>query len=502
MSTDTRNRNAKLNIYISLFCQLITIVCGLIVPRRMLVAFGSEANGAVTSITTFLGYIALLEGGIGGVARAALYKPLADKDDAGISAIMTEIKRFFRRVGYFFVIYVLVIACTFRNIAHTDVFDWATSFWLVIILSASTFAQYFIGISNVVLLIAAQKQYLISLISVGATVANAVVVVVMTYLGCDLISVKIVSGLVFIAKPVLLWLIVRRQFHITTVKGDHTLLKDKWTGLGQHIAYFLHSHTDVVVLTLFGNLRAVSVYGVYALVTNAVQNIATSFSSGMEAVFGDMYAKGEKQTLQDTFGMYDTLMSIISTILFGTTMALIIPFVTLYTKGVTDADYIQPLFGVMLAAAGLIYCLRSPYHNMIIASGQFRQTNAASYGESIINIALSVILVVRFGLVGVAIGTVVATLYRSAFYAIYLSKNVLNRSLMLWLRREALNAVIVVATVLLGRALVANREITSYVQWALYGCVVGIGAVLLTLGGNWLLYRRDLKAIWTHLIRR
>ena len=104
MKSGNREKNAKLNIIISLFCQLVTIICGLITPRYMLKTFGSEVNGAITSISTFLGYIVLLEGGIGGVARAALYRPLAEENENKISEVMTEIKTFFRRVGYVFVL--------------------------------------------------------------------------------------------------------------------------------------------------------------------------------------------------------------------------------------------------------------------------------------------------------------------------------------------------------------------------------------------------------------
>ena len=64
---DSREINAKRNIYISLLYQAVAMICGLITPRIMLQAFGSEINGAISSIATFLGYIALLEGGIGGV---------------------------------------------------------------------------------------------------------------------------------------------------------------------------------------------------------------------------------------------------------------------------------------------------------------------------------------------------------------------------------------------------------------------------------------------------
>jgi uracil permease len=61
----------------------------------MIGEFGSEAYGATTSITQFLAYITLLEGGIGGVARAVLYKPLAQRDMDTIGAIIGEIRKFF-----------------------------------------------------------------------------------------------------------------------------------------------------------------------------------------------------------------------------------------------------------------------------------------------------------------------------------------------------------------------------------------------------------------------
>lgn len=93
-----RESKARLNIYISLLGQAVVLVCGLIVPRFFLEAFGSEAYGAIASISQFLSYITLLEGGIGGVARASLYKPLAEKNYVTVSKVICEIKRFFKAI--------------------------------------------------------------------------------------------------------------------------------------------------------------------------------------------------------------------------------------------------------------------------------------------------------------------------------------------------------------------------------------------------------------------
>ena len=153
--SDTRAERAKLNIVVSLGCQIIVLICGLVIPRSMIGSFGSEAYGATASISQFLAYITLLEGGIGGVARAALYKPLAENNILVISEIIGEIKRFFRIVGYIFVVYVLILACGFQKISNVECFDWFSTFALVIVISISTFAQYFVGISYSVLLQAA-----------------------------------------------------------------------------------------------------------------------------------------------------------------------------------------------------------------------------------------------------------------------------------------------------------------------------------------------------------
>ena len=170
---NTRGKQAKLNILISFLSQLVTLGCGLILPGLLINAYGSEAYGTTASITQFLAYITLLEGGISGVARSALYKPLAAGDMHAVSAVLQELRRFFRVVAYSFIVYVAILACCFREISGADALDWGTSFMLVIVISLSTFGQYFIGITNAVLLQASHKTYITSTISMVAVVLNA-----------------------------------------------------------------------------------------------------------------------------------------------------------------------------------------------------------------------------------------------------------------------------------------------------------------------------------------
>ena len=75
------NRNKTLlNIVMFLIFQIVLIISNFIIPRIILLNYGSEINGLVLSITQFLNYINLFEGGVSGVVLAALYKPLSYKN--------------------------------------------------------------------------------------------------------------------------------------------------------------------------------------------------------------------------------------------------------------------------------------------------------------------------------------------------------------------------------------------------------------------------------------
>ena len=489
---DIRGSRAKLNILVSLMCQVLTLVCGIIVPKVMLDAFGSEVYGATTSITQFLSYIALLEGGIGGVARAVLYKPLAEHDMDAISAIMAEVRRFFRIIACIFLVYVVVLACSFKSISGVTCLDWMSTFLLVGVISISTLGQYFIGISNSILLQAAQKAYITNFVNILGTVVNTIMIIVLVALDCDVITVKLVSSIIYVMRPVMLWLYVRRHYRLTYCKrSGKTYLTQRWSGLGQHIAYFLHSNTDVVILTCFADLKAVAVYSVYNMVVTSIQNLSASFVAGMEALFGDMLAKKEYGQLHKTFSAYETIISVIAVLLFSVTAVLILPYVRIYTVGITDADYEAPLFAVLLILSALLYCVRMPYHAVVIAAGHFKQTSWAAYGEAIINIVLSMILVVQFGLVGVAIGTAAATAFRLVYYVVYLSRQEFGRSPGLFVKRFLVNAAAFGTSWAAGSWIAARLAMDGYVMWALGGVLVTAGAGVITLTMNLLFYRDD-----------
>lgn len=498
-----RVKRAKLNISMSLLTQGINLICGLIVPRLLLKAFGSDAYGATASIAQFLSYIVLLEGGIGGVARAALYTPLAHKNWQEVSSIMAEIRYFFRIIGGIFIIYTLGLACVFKYISHFQYYDWLGTFALVIIISLSSIAQYLLGISNAILLTASQREYINKSINIVALIANTLLIVILVYFHCGLLIVKLASSLVFILRPLAMYVYVRKYFPIdSSAKRNKNALQQKWTGLGQHLAYFVHHNTDMAVLTIFANLSLVAVYSIYNMISNQIQHFTASFTSGMEAIFGEMLAKKEIAALKRTFSYYETLISCISISCFASAAILIISFVFIYTRGITDANYIQNNFSLLLLLAALIFSLRTPYHALVMSAGHFKQTRWAAYGEAILNIIISILLVYKYGLIGVAVGTLIAVSFRFVFYIFHTAKHLLLSSPLSSFKRLFLNLCTFTLILCMGKIFLSNFAIPTYLHWVLVAIPIFIMAVSVCLISNMLVYPADLKAILKQIKRR
>lgn len=173
---------------------------------------------------------------------------------------------------------------------------------------------------------------------------------------------------------------------------------------------------------------------------------------------------------------------------------LIIPFISIYTKDITDANYIRPIFAYLLVLAEFMWMIRKPYHDMVKTVGHFKQTQIGAWVEAIVNIVLSIILVLKFGIVGVAIGTLIATLIRTIELMYYTSKNILKRSVGYTFKRLLVIAIEIVLIVLIINVM-PSIEITNYLTWAIYSLGVFAISSLIVFVIDWLVYKENIKTL-------
>ena len=290
-----RSKKAIYNIIGSLSLQIITIAYGFIVPKIIIENFGSNVNGLVASITQLLAYITLLESGFGPVVRSILYKPIAKKNKQEIENILKASEKFFRKISYIFIIYIVFLSLIYPLIVNKD-FNSLFTISMIAIISISTFAEYFFGMTYRLYLKAEQQTYIISIIQIISYIASVIVILILVKLGANIQLIKLFSGLIFAMRPVFQNIYVKKKYNINLKNAsDDYRIKNKFDGLAQHIAAVIHENTDITILTIFRSLSEVSIYSVYSLVVKGIKSFLQSFSLGIESSFGDMLAKNEME---------------------------------------------------------------------------------------------------------------------------------------------------------------------------------------------------------------
>ena len=495
-----RKKKLMLNSISSFLLQGITIICGLILPRLIISTYGSEVNGLVIAITQFLTVIAFLELGIGSVIQSALYKPLAEKDNESISKIIASASKFFRRIARILVFYIIILIVIFPFIKESK-FNAVYSGTLILSMGISSFAQYYFGVVDRLLLTADQKGYIQYIAQSATLIFNTIACVVLIRIGVGIQIIKLTTSIIYLVRPIFLRLYVNKHYGINRkIKYEGEPIKQKWNGLAQHIAAIVLDNTDTIVLTLFSNYSNVSIYGVYHLVVNGVKTLFTSMMSGVQSLFGELWAKQELDELKRVFSRAEWTVHTIVTFSYGCTASLIIPFVMIYTRDVNDADYNVPLFAFLITIANALHCLRLPYNMMILAGGHYKQTQSNYIIAALINIVTSIITVKIWGLIGVAIGTLVAMIYQTIWMAIYDSKNFINRPILEFIKHFIVN-IVEFATAFWICSFFTMKSL-SYFSWIFlaFKCALVWGITIIVF--NIIFYNKQLVSFFTRLINR
>lgn len=482
-----RKKLLALNTSSSLIFQLTTIICGFIVPRLILQTYGSEVNGLINSITQFLAIIAFLELGVGAVIQSSLYKPLAEKDDVEISKIVVSGQKFFSRLAKILLVYVIILMVVYPLVAKSN-FGFLYTATMILVISISSFAQYYFGIVNSLLITANQRGYFSFNIQTATMILNTIACFILIKIGASIHIVKLTTSLIYLFRPILLSLYVKKNYNIDwNIKYSEEPIKQKWNGIAQHVASVVLDGTDNIVLTIFMGLEAVSIYSVYNLVVSGVKKLLLSMTNGIQSLMGEMLAKEEFDKLRKFFGWVEWSIHTGTIFIFAVTSVLIVPFVEVYTSGINDANYTQPMFALLIVAANAGHCLRLPYNLMILAGGHYKQTQSNYVVASILNIVFSILLVKFLGLVGIAIGTLIAMLYQTIWMAIYDSKNFIKWPIRNFVKQFLIDFITAILIILIGK-IVSINDIT-WVGWILYAIKVSLIAVVFILLINYIFYR-------------
>ena len=488
----------RLTTLSTLLLEIVTLVSGLIMPRLILSYFGSTSNGLISSITQFLGFSTILRAGLGGAIRAALYRPIAENDQDEISAIMAATEQHMKKVAGIIAVAILGFACIYPFFVIEE-YKWLYAFTMVLIIGSGTLVENLFGIKCQILLQADQKYYIATLVAIVGHVLVTLTSAIIIVCGGNMHMVRIGAVLAAFIKPLLLNVYVKKHYNINwKAKPDEKAIGQRWNAFFQQVAAVMNETVSLVILTLLQPLASISVYTVHSMVVFNIRSIVNSFCAGSNSTFGSILASGDEYELRKTFFFIEWLIFAVGCLLFSITAVMLTPFVMLYTASITDVDYYQPLFGILMVLSAFVFSVKHPYQYLVEGAGKFKETRNGAILEVGINVAASVLFVLKFGFVGVLMGILCSSIIRTVEYALFAFKHLLHVSRWHLVKHFLLLGITFASCFVVGK-LVCFIPYTSYFEWALNAVFVAIASAVIVLVVSLLFYRKEVFMLLNNL---
>ena len=505
---DKRNRGRKMDnrkksinnlVYASLN-QIVLIVFGIVLPRLWTVSYGSEVNGLLNSLNQFLVCLGLFEAGIGSATLQALYKPVAESNWDGINSVLAASSQYYRKVGRWYLLGLITLSICYPLIAGS------TLPYLTV-----SGAVFFSGIGNVVVfylqgkynffLMAEGKNYILMNLSTIITVLTGVTKVLLVSMQVNIVFILGASFLIQCMQAgFILWYMRRYRKLCLDVTPDYDVLSQRNAVLTHQIGTLIFQNTDVMILTVICGLKVVSVYSMYKLVVTQLESILNLLINSIRFYLGQTYQTNKKRYIY-LINLVECYNSALLYALFSVALFLFVPFMRLYTKGVSDINYADPVLALLFVMIALLDKSRTPMLETVNYAGHFRNTVGFAKKEVVINLAVSFIGVYFLGIYGVLLGTVVALLYSSNVIIMYVNKIILERSAWRTYRVYLLNAVLFILTQALFNWMFANVSIDNYGVFFSVGVMCTMLSVLVFIGGQTLTHS-DCRAMCKMLLKR
>ncbi len=471
-------KKTLINSITGFISQFIILILGLVVPRIILEYYGSDTNGLTSTITQIFTYLALLEAGIATAARNVLYTPIKNGDKNMISYWISAARRNYRNVSWIYLVVVILASFIFPFFLKTAVSYWTIVFYILFEGLTSVISFYFLNIWNVYL-VAEGKNYVNNIIILITKVLCYAIKIVLAIFSVNIAFIQVGYFIVSLLQLLIYYIYMKKKYGWIDYNAapPKTKLPDTRAYFITEIAWAIFSSTDMIVLSLFVSTSLASVYSVYNMIFLALSNLLNSVYVSINYHLGQTFVKDiEKyKKLHSAFNSF--FMSMI-TILMCVSYWLTIPFVKLYTKDITDINYIYEWLPLFFCLIQLLSWSRFVPGNLSGIAGYAKQTGLFSLFEAIFNLTLSIILVNFWGIYGVLIATIISLPFKVIYLNWLAERKILKRSPLKTILTLCVNFSLFAITCIIEKYV--NISIDDYLSFFFFGIILTFGYTLIT----------------------
>lgn len=420
----------KKNVLSGIVYQVVLITLSFLVPRLYLENFGSEVNGVLSTIKQIFVYMTLLEAGIGLATTQALYKPVAENDQNRVSSIISATHIFYRKVGIIYGVIVVLLALVYAYIIPTGM-EPVVVFAIVVLTALPALFSFFVQTKYRILLEVDGRKYVINNSETVLQLLSNVTKILILLFTNSLVLMQLTFCLLSLLQLGYVYWQAKRRYTWLDVKAepDFGAISQRKSVLVHQVSGMVFNNTDVLLLSVLCDFKVVSVYSIYNIFFSQVQTFITSIISGFSFALGQMFHTDKDKFLK-VYHVYETFYIMATFIIYTLMAVFLLPLIQIYTQGIDDANYTNALLVFLFVVMNLLANGKLPSNHVLEFAGKFDQTRSHAIWEMSINIAVSVVAILQWGICGAIFGTIVALLYRGTVMIFFANKKVLERSVM------------------------------------------------------------------------
>lgn len=426
MGSNSRTANSIKNILSGFLGQFVTIILGFINRTVFINCLATEYLGVNGLFTNILSMLSLAELGIGTAIIYALYKPLADKDEKQISKLMNFYSKAYISIGI--VIFILGIALMpFLHLIVRNEPNIVESIYVIyFIFLFNTAISYFFSYKSS-LIIADQKNYIVSLIGYGVNIFQTIFQIIVLYTTKNFLLYLIVQSICVVINNILISVIADKKYPFIKENKKLKLGKNEVKELISNvkalvvvkISGILVNNTDNIIISYFSGLKTVGLSSNYTLLINIINTVLNQVFSGITASVGNLNAKEDDNVKKNFFD----LLNFCNFWLYGFSSICIVLLIDDVIRLWIGDKFILPIeIPIILAVNFYMVGMQSAIATYRSTMGIFRQGRYILFFTAGINLVLSVYLGKKMGLFGILLATAIARLFTNTWmdpYVVY-----------------------------------------------------------------------------------
>jgi len=477
LNSDSRTHNSARNLTMSVIQKIVSIILTFIGRQIFLRVLTVEYLGINGLFANVLSLLSLADLGMATAMSFSFYRPLADKDEDKLTALIGFYRKVYIIIAAFVAAAGLVLTPFLRYIINLENDIPNIEVYYLIALANTVISYLFVYKSTIIT--ADQNSSIVTKYAVWVSLLTlllqiAVLLTAKNFMAYCLVSVftTLLNNLLISRKANRMYPFIKRKIRLDAADRKGIFLNIRSMFIYK-VASFVYKGTDNIFISAMIGTAIVGKYENYNLAVTSLSAIAFMMFNSLTPSLGNLIAREKPESRMQVFRVMQTLSYWIGGFLGFCLFFLLDDFVVLWL----GRSFIFDVFTKIAILLNFYLSITLyPITAFREATGIYRKTKYAMVAAAVLKILFSVLMGYWLGLAGIVLATTVSRLLTYAWYEPkVLFRDYLGGSAAGYLLGHLLNLALLSGCIAAAYFLFPIMKGSGWMEWCLKGVVYTLG---------------------------